>query len=261
MINATYATLKLRPETLDTIGVDFASDIEFCTVVNPLVVKTDVGKMVVSMKLIGIKDSISRDILCDKRCYSRAFGIWHDFSHNFALALNNTHDRCFAQSTTTTNTMPNTPDIGFVNFNFTREHIWLLVKKFANLVKHSPRCFIGNSIFPLKFFSRIARACGSHLINSTKPHPQRSRRFTEYRSSQWGYLVSTIIALIDRSLGNLVMLRNLLTNRALDTIRVLLVFNPFQAGIIIWEHFVEISFSEFSFHVSPLTIKYSIKGT
>lgn len=253
MINTAYPTLYKAPEALDVIGMGITDNVLASTVIAPFVRESVGIDRVIDRILVSVNSGFLGNIGVNKRHNRGAFGISNNVSVDFALPLSDTDHGCFAFCTTTTLAMPFAADVSFIDFNFLRKYAFALIKKFADFLKHSPGCLISYASPALKLFGRMTATSGCHPEHSFEPSLKRSAGFAKYCVSKWGYLMSAVVAFIDRAGLKLVMLGNFLTNWTLNTVGPLFVFKPFKASIVVGEHcvkFLGCVFNLFNIHRS-----------
>ena len=264
MINTVYPTFYKAPEALNVL-VRNSNDVLPIGMIATNMTESVVFKRIVDRVFVGIDDGLALNVLSDQGHYRRTLDIGDRFDANLTFALCNTDHRdfmrTFSRSTLVVST-PFTTNVRFVDFNFVLEHTFVLIKKCANLLKHTPSCFISYASSALKFFSRKAGSGSCHLSHSIKPYLERRSSLVENRSSKRINLMSTKIAFITRPISYLMMLRNLLASWALNTIRKMIVLYPLKASIIIRENILPKSFVVnlicliFHFFIPHLNIVY-----
>lgn len=235
MIDTRYATLDQTPEVLDIVGVCSPTNIDLGTVHNPLMVIAKPCYVVVAQKFIGVKNCIRGYIPPNERDKGGTLDIRDDRSHDLPLPLNYAYDGSFAFCSPSTLPTPDPADVGFVSLNFTREDRRVFVKESSDLIEHTPSCLVGNACFPLKFLGGMSRPSGSHPEHCLKPSRERSSGLVEDGVGSRVDLMPAVIALVARSFSKLVVLCNLVANRAVDAVWVAVALKPLKAGIIIRE--------------------------
>ena len=243
MIDTRDATLDKTPESLNGVGVGIAIDVDFGTVVNPLVPIASLGEPIVAVELIGIDNGIPCNILGDKGNEGRPLDIGSYRGQNLRLSLCNTHYRNLAFRSTPSLAMPDSAEIGLIGLNFSDKDRGVLVKKRADLPEHPPCGFVSDASLPLDGHSRMSGACGSHFVDSIKPSLQGGRRLVEDCARERRNLMAAAVTLIDWATANLVILGHLLALWALNTLWPSVILEPFKTGIAVWKRPFKVSSS------------------
>jgi len=240
MINAGYATLDQRPEVLDIVSVNLPSNVDFGTVLNPFMLVAKPCYVVITRKFISVKNRIGGYIFCNKRDNGRPFDIGNGGSHDPALSLDYPDNSNLALGSSASFAVPNTADIGFVNFNFASKDRIGFAKQSPDLFEHSPSRFISNTSFPLNLLRRDTTSGRCHSVNNLKPSPQRRSRLMKDSTRSRINLVVAIVTVIAWAISKLMMLGHSLANWALNALRPAMVFNPFKASIVIRKSLVKV---------------------
>ncbi len=110
----------------------------------------------------------------------------------------------------------------------------------TNLLKHAPRCLVGNSGLALNLFCRNAAARLRHEVDRMEPNRKRGGRFVKDRVGSRVNVMAAVIARIRRATDYAVMLRNRVARLAKDAVWVEIVFQPLKAGCVIGELLLEV---------------------
>jgi hypothetical protein len=235
MVNARNATLSQRPKALNAVGMGRPINIDLSTMLNSPMLVPGIGNSIVARELVSVDDSSSSHVFANKRHDSGTFDIGDDRCGNFAMPLDNTDYGSLAFCPTASLASPNPAEIRFVNFDLAVKGNSIFTEQCPDLFEHSPRCFVGDTSYPLEFHSRMSRTCSGYPKHSIKPSPKRRSRLVEDSTRSRVDLMPTVIALVARSVLNPVVLSYLVANRAIDAIRKSVVFKPLKASIVIRE--------------------------
>lgn len=123
-------------------------------------------------------------------------------------------------------------NVSFVNFNLSAQWFAFFRKHLANLFEHAPRGFVANARFAFKLFRRDTATSRGHQIDRVKPRFQRRARLVIDRVRGRVNMMAAKLTRIRFTRGYLVMLRDLAARIAKDAVRVKVVFQPFETGII-----------------------------
>jgi hypothetical protein len=252
MIDTTNATFHQRPESLNTVRVDFATNILFVMVSDSKVTESVPSHMVIGRELIGVENGVPINFVDCERNKSMTFDIRDYLSNYIAVSLSSTNYDSLALCPTTTFARFLTTYIGLIDLNLTSEMLEVLSKKCTNLLEHSPRRLISDTCLTLNLFSRDTASGRGHAIDNLKPCPQGSSRLVEYGVSGRIDLMTTAIALIAWATSNLMMLRYLVTYRAMNPVGVAVIQNPFKASLISRELGIKVFCSVFVHFSIPL---------
>ena len=219
MINAVYATLGKTPEALDSIRVNQTTSIDLCGVLNPLVGVANLAHKVVTAKLICINGIafITRHLLHNQGNQAPSLDIGHDFSHDIAASLDYPHDRGFGLKASALLSAAST-EVRLVNLNIAVHRLLSLSHDSPDCVEHSPSRLVGNSQLPLKLLGRDTTASRSHQEHSIEPGTERRGTVVKDGIGCGADLVAAELTAKDSPSGNKIVLRNLATLRAQDTI-------------------------------------------
>jgi hypothetical protein len=251
MINTGYATLNQRPEPLYAVGVDVPTSIFPIVMANSKVDETKPRHSIIAGELIGVEDCPSVNLSGYVGDKSMPLYIGDDACHHLPVPLCNTDDFAFAFSTTPTLALLFATDIGFISLNLTSKSGKTLLKKLSYLPEHAPSRLVGDTRFPLDLLGGYSAPCGRHLVDCLKPSPKRRSRLVEDSASNGVDLMPTVIALIAWATSDLVVLSHLLAIKAVNAIRVTMVFNPLKASIVIGELIIKVFNSVFSHFLIP----------
>lgn len=235
MIDTTYTTLYKRPEAVYGVDMDITHNVDLFGMGNAVMFVSHFGKSVIAAEFVCKDSGIGGYILLNQGHKCLGFNIGDSSSNNPIIPLHNASHDSLATSTTTTLALPSTAEVGFIGFHFARQFSTILTKKCANLLEHAPRCLVGYASLTLNLFSRDTTPSRTHAIDSLKPSLERCSRLVKDSASSRINLSTAIVALIARSTVNLVMLRNSLAFHTGNPIRPAMLFNPFEAFIIVWE--------------------------
>lgn len=271
MIDTGNATLDQRPKAVDGVGVNIAANVNLGGMVDLLMLKPIHFERSVSAHVVSNNRCVGTDMLFDRGNENGVIGIEDGHSDHVPLPFDHAKNGGFTGCATTAkfgsfvsvHVLSLATYVGFIGFNFAGKHIRVFTKQTANLLEHSPSCFVGNAGTSLKCLSRIARASGGHFKDCLKPSLERCGGLVEDRVSQWRDLVSANVTSVDGPLVQLGVGCNLFADGALNTIWVKVILKPLKASIAIWKHLSEVFFGELSllgFHfLTPQHLYYSTR--
>jgi len=126
------------------------------------------------------------------------FEVLDDLGYNVTASLLEPYDDLLAGSTTATlSSRLLATDISIIGFDNTTEFVLegSVSHSFANLLRHTPRCLVGNTEGSLKLFSGDTFLVTTHQPDGDKPLPERCPGAVKDRSSSNRELVSASGAL------------------------------------------------------------------
>ena len=94
MIDASNATLNQRPETLNAVDVDIATNIDPSMMFNPFVVISKPSHVVIAREFISVEHGITVNGASHKGNKGRAFDVLYDFSCHFTMPLCSPNNFC-----------------------------------------------------------------------------------------------------------------------------------------------------------------------
>lgn len=106
MIYTTNTTLYERPETLNTVSVDFPTSIYFIMVVNSKMFDTEPREMVISGEFVSIESGIPINIVNHEGDKGMSLNIGDNLCCDFTIPLYSTKNLRLALCTTPTLTLP-----------------------------------------------------------------------------------------------------------------------------------------------------------
>lgn len=156
MINSVNTTLDCSPQRFHRVDVDNATNILFGRMLDYFVSITKSFNVIIARQFVSIDHCFIGllDIPFNHWQERMSLNIGDYFCDSVPISFNHAHDNCFTTCTTTSLPLPFPTDVSLVNFNLSRERIDVIGHKFADFFEHSPSCFICNSKFSLKLFSR-----------------------------------------------------------------------------------------------------------
>ena len=265
MINATDATFDQRLEALNRIDVGIASGILTTAMPDNLMSISELLDVIVAGKFIRMDDilSVSGNIVPDDRHDCPTLNVLNDLSDNLrGFPVDQPHYRGFALSTSPWFAVMLTTNIRFVYLGIAVKRIAFLIHQRANLLEHSPRCFVSHSEFPFKLFSRDTATSGAYQEHGMKPRAQRRGRFVEDGFGCRAYRMTTILTDVILSSDSVIVGGHLLAFRASYTLRIASLKQELKARIIIWKLVLKV-FNRilFSCHFAPLCEYYNREVT
>ncbi len=237
MMYTANGILDLRPKAFDAVCVGIATYKHAFAVRYAQVIESALCKPVVHRIFIGVDRRIKRNSIVNEGYHGAGLRVWHDFGLHFPCALNSTHNRGFTSRTTSTLTLANAADIGFVNFNIAAIatlSIAALIQATTNHFKHAPCSLVGYAKFAFKLFGRNARAGLRHQVDSIEPLSKRSRGMVKNRTSGRRHLMTAPLATKRFAAGDVMILGT--NNTAFLTsysIGVAAIKQPSKARLII----------------------------
>ncbi len=232
MITTAYATFGKRPKALDGVSVCIAIHILTARMVDLFMLIAKSINGIINGVFVRVDDGFLGNILGNQGHYGRTLGISDNLANNLAVPLSNPDNGGLAFGPTPPGTRSLSANVSFINLNLVGEYAIAFVKKCSNLFEHTPSCFVGHAMFALKCHSGEASSCRRYFMDSIKPYSKGCRSLMEYSLSQWANLMPTATTFINWTFGYLMMLRNLLAYKTIDTVRVTKILDPFEASII-----------------------------
>ena len=110
----------------------------------------------------------------------------------------------------------------------------------TDLLEHAPRGFIGDASLALNLFCRDAAPRLRHEIDRVEPNGEGCGRLVKDRVGGRVNVMAAMIARIGWTADNAVMLCNRVARLTKDAVWVQVVAEPFKAGRIVWELFLEV---------------------
>jgi hypothetical protein len=150
MINATDTTLQKTPEPVDGIGVNVAFHVNPRAVIDDMMFVPVAPDSSIARHVVGVNDGFLRDIFSEHRHQRFGFDV-DNFSGNYSsFSFNDSSDGSFSFSSASALSTPSTAYVSFIHFYVAAEHGVIFPQKRSNLMKHSPRSFVGHSKFTFK---------------------------------------------------------------------------------------------------------------
>ena len=207
VIHASDSSLNQRPKPFDGIRVNVSHNVDARAVIDALVVVliAMAGKVIVGRVIVAEDDARRQNILLDDREQRFFLAILGNDGLNAAMALYHSKYGCLGLRRLS-KALSGWADSSFVNLDAVSLQLHILGKQCANLAKHTPSCFVGNSRFPLNLFCRDSAARRSHQVHRVEPQPQGRRGLLKDRSRHWGDHASAVVASVGRASSNAVML-------------------------------------------------------
>jgi hypothetical protein len=240
MINARYATLDQRPEALDAVRVDFATNILLGVVLDSQVRVSQPRHVVVAGELICKKNRLAVNGSGHKRDKRVPLDIGDDLSHHLAVPFHSADYLCLALCPTTTLASSHSTDIGLVNLYLTAELAVILVKQFAYLREHSPSRLVGDSCFTLDLLGGNPASGGRHNEYGVEPGSERGLGLVEYRVGCGGHLSPAEVAGIDLAPRYAVVRGHFLALLAVYAVWKANVLDMLKTGVLIGELLVKV---------------------
>ena len=259
VIGAMNRALQLRPESLDGISMDNSANVHFGSMRNTSVIVSHSPKPPIGGHFIGINNSAGLYGFGHHRQQRSGFDIWDDGSLNAAFALSHTQNSGFAGGSTASLAGSFSAYIGLVNLYRAIKRVSTLLHEGTDLLLHTPSRLIGYSKVALNFLRGDAILGLAHKKNGVKPVREFGGRFVENRSGKGMYLVSApgagvaLTALDSIEAG-------LLAGRATTIFPISLLKKIGQAGVIVWEVFVELCDSVFHYDSNLTRELLVVKG-
>ncbi len=264
MINSAYTTLDCRPKGFYRVDVGITANVLLRTVLDNLVSIAQFRNKVVARQFVSEDSAVPRDSIPNHRQERSCFYVRDYFRNSVPVTFSHAHNDCLARSASSSFSSMLTAYIRLINFYFSGKRINILIHKFANLFKHSPCRLIGNTQLPLKLFGGYTCLRGSHYKDSVEPGAERSSRFVKDSICSRRNMASAELAGIYLTPLNAVMRRDLLTFRAISTLREASFKEEIKAGIIIRELLAKI-FNSVGSHLPysnpELCLHYNTKVT
>src|SRR5208282_5614234 len=243
MIDTTNSALDQRPETFDGIRVNFANDVDAFAVIDSLVCVSASVKAVVGAESVGEDNRLREYVFFDESAQRVGFNIGSDERPDLSLALHHANNRSFGSSTAT-RAFSLAPIVGFVHFDLAPESAdrpaLFVGQHGANLFEHAPRRLVGDSGFALNLLCGDTATGLGHEVDRIEPNRKRGGRFMEDRVCGRMNVMAAMIARIGWTADNAVMLCNRVARLTKDAVWVQVVAEPFKAGRIVWELFLEV---------------------
>jgi hypothetical protein len=252
MIDAGYATLHQRPETLNAVRVDAPTSILPVVVADSKVGETEPRHGIVAGELVGVEDCTPVNLPENVGDNGVPFYIGDNACHHLPVSLGDADDLALALSATPTLALPLSADVGFVSLYLANESGEVLLKEHPDLPEHSPGRLVGDTRFPLDLLGGYSTSGGSHLVDCLKPNPERGSGLVEDSAGGGVNLVSAVVALVAGTALNPVVLCHPLAYRAVDAVRVAVALNPLKAGIVVGELLVKVFKRVFLHFLIPL---------
>ena len=111
--------------------------------------------------------------------------------------------------------------------------IWLVEEKGSDLTEHSPRSFVGKSGLAGQLFCGNAARTRGHQVNGAKPDRKRRPGLCKNRAGSRVHVAAAAVATIGSARSDPVVFCNISTALAIDSVRIQMIAQPFQASRII----------------------------
>jgi hypothetical protein len=226
---------KLRPKTLNRVGMNVALDILSFAVLNGFMEMPDRSDLVVAVGFVRGDDGVRRYYSLNERHQRNHLDVLNSASLDLALPLNRTKHGSLTSGTTSTLATANAANLGFVQLNnlLPIQRIRRLFHEYADLLVDSPGTLISNAKVPFKFLSSNPILALANQENGVEPHSKRSRAFVE-NCSLGRVSLEAASASVGSAVGNWMECR-LAALRAFQTFWITLLKDMRQASIVVGE--------------------------
>jgi len=159
-------TLKLRPKALDSVRVNFPTNVLALTVADGFMQVPKRLNLVVALHLISSDDRAGLHHFLNQRYESDLFHVFNRLRLDFAFAFDHAEHGSFTGGTTP-------------SFSTAAERITVLAHQKPNLLSNAPSAFVCHSQVPLQFFGSNTVPALAHKEDGVKPKGERRRAFVE----------------------------------------------------------------------------------
>jgi hypothetical protein len=241
VVDATNPVLRQAPETLYRVRVSIARDIDALTVMDALVLIAAPFKWIVGDIFVREDDALGQYSLPDMRNERCGLSIRNDLRHDSAASFNETEYRCFA-SPAGSRVLPFAAMLvlfqaaieTFVRFNLARQ--WsVFVEHRANLVKHAPSTFVGNTKLAFQLLGPDSASRGRHDVDRIEPEFQGRCRILKDSAAHRMFVVAAILASVGWPLRLAVVLGYFLAGRAMNAFWIEPFNQPFETSRVVRE--------------------------
>ena len=255
VIYAADPALDERPKAFDGIGVSIAHHIDFCAVMNALVMVTlaELFDASVGSEFIGVDRRLWQDVLTHHAHQGLGLYVTRGLCDYAAFALHDSNDgrllwiiRARAASGALDARLAALPktwtptEIGFIHLDCGLD-LEVLRQKRADLLEHAPRGFVSDAGFALDLLGGDAAAGRTHQVHRVEPRSQRRGCLFQNRSGQWVDVPAASFAGISRTPRNAMMLLIRFARLAVrDAIRPALFFDVLKTGVVVRKLAVEV---------------------
>jgi len=145
MIHTVNTTLDSTPKGFNCVDMGIAGNIPLGCVLDNFMSISQLRNLIVAGQFVSEDGAIVGHMLPNHGQKCRSLNVWHYLCDCVSLALGQSYDYGFACCPTSSWSRSLPANIGFIDFDSSSQKVNLFSHEFANLVKHAPRCFVGDT--------------------------------------------------------------------------------------------------------------------
>lgn len=201
VVRSVNGTLHLTPKAVNRVRVDSPANVFLLPVVDDFVFESQFPNVIVNRIFIGVNRRSLFDVGTDQFDGVDGRNAVHHLRHNAASALHDADYRSLIQRSSSTLTLSNPANVGFIGFDFTAKQGMASIHERTDLMADSPRAFVSHAKLSLQFFRGNSVAALGEQEHGKEPRLEARRGFVKHRASRRVNLRSAERALVGTTFG------------------------------------------------------------